>query len=566
MGVIVAVGVVRLVFVLAGPVGLAADEAQYWDWSRRLGLSYYSKGPGVAWVIAASTSVFGVSEWSVRLPAVLSGVLTGLGCAALGVVCAPGVRRVALYAGVAGGVCAPVLHALGVLMTIDAPFVAAWAWAGVLGALVLRGEWWPGVRAGVGGRVVLAVVLGAAVGFGFLLKYTALFFVLSLGVYVLVTRGKGMARGAWAMLGVAGLVGGACTLPVWVWNAQHGWPVVKHLLGHLRLPGGDVEVSAADGAGGIDVGAFVLRLLEYVGAQLGLVGPVLVAGFVVGVLALVRYRPVRDAAGAPAARFGEREGGVYLAALGVPVFVVYAGVAAFTDVQGNWPVAGVVGLGVLVGVCAAREVPVVRARVRSWRAAGKPGREGILARKPESWVQIGWDWGVVYGVGGLVVVVSIGVVAKLPVVGGYVPMHRLNEGRVLGEAVQPWVDRVRDETGGDVAVIAQRYTGAAWLAFYLEGRPGVASSGRVRGERASSYDYFEDTALDSAALVGKPAVLVGGAPEGWLGIDGAGPMVFEGFRMVDDAVTRIYVADRYLGLVDEPRSTDAGAGETGGGR
>lgn len=30
------------------PFGLVEDEAQYWDWSRHLALSYYTKGPGVA--------------------------------------------------------------------------------------------------------------------------------------------------------------------------------------------------------------------------------------------------------------------------------------------------------------------------------------------------------------------------------------------------------------------------------------------------------------------------------------------------------------------------------------
>ena len=39
-----------------------------WDWSRRLSLSYYSKGPGIAWLIRSSTALFGASEWSVRLP------------------------------------------------------------------------------------------------------------------------------------------------------------------------------------------------------------------------------------------------------------------------------------------------------------------------------------------------------------------------------------------------------------------------------------------------------------------------------------------------------------------
>src|SRR6202162_1852167 len=62
---------------------LAPDEAHYWDWSRHLDWSYYSKGPLVAYLIRASCELVG--PWSmqhtgslmfaVRLPAVLCGSL-----------------------------------------------------------------------------------------------------------------------------------------------------------------------------------------------------------------------------------------------------------------------------------------------------------------------------------------------------------------------------------------------------------------------------------------------------------------------------------------------------------
>src|SRR5882757_248667 len=51
------------------PIDLSGDEAQYWDWSRRLDLSYYSKGPLVAYIIRASCARFGDQMWAVRLPA-----------------------------------------------------------------------------------------------------------------------------------------------------------------------------------------------------------------------------------------------------------------------------------------------------------------------------------------------------------------------------------------------------------------------------------------------------------------------------------------------------------------
>src|SRR4051794_21627095 len=41
------------------PLDLAPDEAHYWDWSRHLDWSYYSKGPLVAYLIRASCEAFG---------------------------------------------------------------------------------------------------------------------------------------------------------------------------------------------------------------------------------------------------------------------------------------------------------------------------------------------------------------------------------------------------------------------------------------------------------------------------------------------------------------------------
>src|SRR6202035_207385 len=60
------------------PVDLSGDEAQYWDWSRHLDLSYYSKGPMVAYIIHASCAVMGNTMPAVRLPALILAVGTSI--------------------------------------------------------------------------------------------------------------------------------------------------------------------------------------------------------------------------------------------------------------------------------------------------------------------------------------------------------------------------------------------------------------------------------------------------------------------------------------------------------
>ncbi len=45
---------------------LEFDEAHYWMWSERLAPAYFSKGPGIAFAMRASTAVFGANEFGVR--------------------------------------------------------------------------------------------------------------------------------------------------------------------------------------------------------------------------------------------------------------------------------------------------------------------------------------------------------------------------------------------------------------------------------------------------------------------------------------------------------------------
>src|ERR1700756_1089409 len=66
-----AITMFRLLWLALQPADLFPDEAQYWVWSQKLALGYYSKPPLVAWLIALTTGLCGDSEFAVRLSAPL---------------------------------------------------------------------------------------------------------------------------------------------------------------------------------------------------------------------------------------------------------------------------------------------------------------------------------------------------------------------------------------------------------------------------------------------------------------------------------------------------------------
>lgn len=73
--------------VVYGPLSLGPDEAQYWTWSQALDIGYFSKPPGIAYQIAATTALIGNTELGVRASAIFMALFTGLALFRLGTSC-----------------------------------------------------------------------------------------------------------------------------------------------------------------------------------------------------------------------------------------------------------------------------------------------------------------------------------------------------------------------------------------------------------------------------------------------------------------------------------------------
>ena len=297
------------------PLDLASDEAHYWDWSRHLDWSYYSKGPLVAWLIRGSCELFG--GWSeqmtgnpafaIRLPAILCGTLLLVSLYVLAVQVLGREQMGLAVVGIA--LTLPVIAVGGLVMTIDAPYTCCWGWALVLTyRAIFRGSGWAWPAAGV------------VIGLGVLAKYTMGLFLPSVFLFLLFTpeyRGLLRRPGFWVMSGIALL---SC-LPILIWNAQNHWITIEHLLALAGFGQPAVSVSPSEGPH-----FYWLGPINYVLGQ-----TVLLLGiwFVTWVLAMVTYRPTV-----------EKDAGMnYLWWLSAPMFFWFWAFSVKTDGgEVNWPV------------------------------------------------------------------------------------------------------------------------------------------------------------------------------------------------------------------------------------
>ncbi len=455
------------------PLDLAPDEAHYWDWSRHLDWSYYSKGPLVALLIRGSCALFG--PWSValtgtevvavRLPAVLCGALL---LAGLYVLTAQTLGREKLAAAVvAVALTLPPVVAGAGLMTIDAPYTACWVWALVLGhRAAVRGSGWAWPLA------------GAVVGAGILAKYTMALWLPSVGLFLLASpQHRPLLRqpGVWVAAAVAGL----CCLPILWWNVGHDWVTFRHV-------GWQAGVQQREGW-------HWLGPLAFVGGQFALL---LGYWFAAWAGALWAYRPWRTA-----------DAGLrYLWWTSVPTFAVFLLASLKTTGQLNWAVTAYLSGLVLVAAWLAEQLHSPRAAVRRLSRLGVAGACALGLT--------------------LTLVMHYPALARplfLAVAGPPSPKHpmplrrfdptcRLRGWRALAAEVDQRRAEVR-AAGAEPVVAATLWTLPGQVAFYCEGHPTVYTLGPALGDRRSQYDFWRPNPVwDPDAFRGRTFILVGEFP------------------------------------------------------
>jgi hypothetical protein len=282
-------------------------------------------------------------------------------------------------------------------------------------------------------------------------------------------------------------------LPIIVWNVSHQGAGLAHLLGYLELTGGDRPVRAAF--------TYDPRwTLSFLGAQIGIVGPAL------GLIAAgaVRFR------GAVESRFA--------LSAATPMLLLFLLATLRAPAEGNWPIAAYVGLVPL----AAAVVPTPADTTRWW-----------------------WRATTIYGVAAMIAIHAPLAVASLPWAGRFVPTIRFtgfaDGARTLGQSIVGFTERFG---GPEPLLVATSHNAAGLLAFYLPGRPVVATAGRFLGDRPSAYDFFPDTNLSGQEPRGRPVLLIGGTTQQWQQWDRV--FVLDAFRLLSPTGP-IFAARRFDG-------------------
>ncbi|MFN3813563.1 MAG: ArnT family glycosyltransferase [Aquificaceae bacterium] len=200
----------RVLYVIYYPIDLSPEEAQYWDWSRHLDLSYYSKPPMVAYLNFLSTKLFGNTELAVRLtPMILSFLLS---LATYFFVKRVFDRRTALVASTLPQITVG-FSINSLLMTTDVPFLFFWSISVISIYYALEKN-----------TKLHWLLVGLFSGVAFLSKYTAMFLLPLTLLWMLLSK-RLRERTPYVSL----LPAIVLSLPVFVWNYQHDFVSFKHV-------------------------------------------------------------------------------------------------------------------------------------------------------------------------------------------------------------------------------------------------------------------------------------------------------------------------------------------------
>ena len=252
---LIAVTALRVGLLLISDVNIGPDESQYWFWSLTPDFGYFSKPPLIAWAIGLTTTAFGDAPWAVRLAAPLFHSATALCLFALGKELQHG--PLGFWAGT-GWLLMPAVGFSSALITTDVPLLFFWSASLLFFVRLMKAS-----QAEQIPQFIDAISLGICLGLGFLSKYAMIYFIVALVPALFISpalRRTTMIRSLLFSLIVMAII---IAPNIW-WNVQNDLQTVSHTVANANWQGPLFHP---------------IELLEFILAQFGMVGPIIVAVF-----------------------------------------------------------------------------------------------------------------------------------------------------------------------------------------------------------------------------------------------------------------------------------------------
>lgn len=427
------VGLTILRIATAAYLPLSFDEAYFWLWSKRLAISYFEHPPLIAFAVRTGTVLLGDTELGVRLVSLGASLITSWAVWHTAVLTLADRSRAWMACAYLNATL--MMASQGMAATPDV-FVMAAAAVLLLAVAELEttgsGWWW--------------LAAGFALGAAALAKYTSFFLELSLALWTVGSpQGRRWLATPWPY--AAALIPAICLLPNLIWNGAHGWMSFEYQFGRV--------VAGKPG---------LAYIFEFIGAQLALASPLILALAVSGLISNSRLSAWRMPISIVTA----------LVWLVIAYFIFHS---LHDRVQGNWPSFIYPALAILAAA-AESDREGLRRFIHGCRRSALPVACLLLAA---SYLQA---WA------GLLPIGKSDPIARMTAV-GFEPVAR--EISLIAE------------TNHAAALVTTRYVTSGWLSFYV--RPHLPVLQVNEGYR------WSEAPVPSTALLRKPLLYVTQHPD-----------------------------------------------------
>ena len=294
----------KIIAIYSTNYDLFGDEAQYWAWSKALDFGYYSKPPLLAWIIAASTYLFGNSFEVLKLISFIFYFLTSFVVYLISLNLFKK-KNLALLCALSFSLL-PAVSISSFLLSTDVILIFFWSLS-LLFLLKIRDET----------KLLNFLLLGIFLGLSFLAKYAAVYFFISL--IILFFFDKKLKEIFFRKKLNTTIFLFSCflvLLPNLIWNTRNGWITFAHTSDNASLK--NININLFNG-------------IEFILTQGLMVGPILFILFITTVTKMKNNFETN-----------------FLLSFSIPIFLIVSVESIIVRANANWAAVALIPFLILI--------------------------------------------------------------------------------------------------------------------------------------------------------------------------------------------------------------------------